>query len=155
MKVLIVDDNDATVRIIQELITSEDHRVRTAGDGIDAYWIYLHFEPDLVITDIEMPGKNGFELIKKIRTHNPGIKTIYMSGDLSRFDSLLNEEKTRYDASVLGKPFSMDDLIQLVSDNQRSLQSRPKASRLRLIKSATQCLTGHQKDKDTFPQNKI
>jgi len=78
-----------------------------------------------------------------------------MSGDLSRFDSLLNEEKTRYDASVLGKPFSMDDLIQLVSDNQRSLQSRPKASRLRLIKSATQCRTGHQKDKDTFPQNKI
>jgi len=134
MKVLVVDDNEATARIIQQLITADDRRVRTAYDGVDGYGVYLSFEPDLVITDIDMPGKNGFELIKKIRTHNPAIKAIYMSGNLSRFDSLLKEEKRRYHAGVLRKPFSMDDLIRLVTDNQRSLKKSHNAPRLRLLK---------------------
>jgi CheY-like chemotaxis protein len=125
MKVLVVDDNEATARIIQQLITADDRRVRTAYDGVDGY----------VITDIDMPGKNGFELMKKIRTHNPAIKTIYMSGNLSRFDSLLKEEKRRYHAGVLRKPFSMDDLIRLVTDNQRSLKKSHNAPRLRLLKT--------------------
>ena len=135
MKVLVVDDNEATARIIQQLITADDRRVRTAYDGVDGYGVYLSFEPDLVITDIDMPGKNGFELMKKIRTHNPAIKTIYMSGNLSRFDSLLKEEKRRYHAGVLRKPFSMDDLIRLVTDNQRSLKKSHNAPRLRLLKT--------------------
>lgn len=135
MKVLVVDDNEATARIIQQLLTADDRRVRTAYDGVDGYGVYLSFEPDLVITDIDMPGKNGFELMKKIRTHNPAVKTIYMSGNLSRFDSLLNEEKKRYQAAVLRKPFSMDDLIRLVTDNQRSLKKGTEPPRFKLLKT--------------------
>ena len=136
MKVLVVDDNEATARIIQQLITSDDRMVRTAYDGVDGYGVYLSFEPDLVITDIDMPGKNGFELMKKIRTHNPEIKTIYMSGSLSRFESLLKEEKRRFHAGVLGKPFCMEDLIRMVKNHQSSLERGHDNPRLRLVKAA-------------------
>lgn len=116
MKVLVVDDNKATARIIQQVITSKDHGVMTAGDGLEGYNAYLDFRPDLVITDIEMPGKNGFELVKAIRAHNPKIRTVYMSGHLERFHSLIREEKMRYHTLTLGKPFSLDELLKIVSD---------------------------------------
>ena len=121
MKVLVVDDNKATTKIIQQVIRSKDRRVVTAGDGLEGYNAYLHFRPDLVITDIEMPGKNGFELVKAIRAHNPKIRTVYMSGHLDRFQSLIREEKMRYHALTLEKPFSLDKLLKIVSVTQTSL----------------------------------
>ena len=122
MKVLIVDDNEEVAFIVQEIIENENYRARTARDGEDGYLVYLHLRPDLVITDIQMPGKNGFELMKDIRVHNPKIRTIYMSSYLSRFRSLLEQEKKRYHASFLRKPFSKVELIGLVSKNLRYLR---------------------------------
>ena len=119
MKVLIVDDNVALASMVQEIIENENYRARTARDSEDGYLTYLHFRPDLVITDIQMPGKNGFELMKDIRMHNPKIRAIYMSSYISRFRSLLEEEKKRYHAGFLKKPFSNVDLIGLVSKNLR------------------------------------
>ena len=116
---MIVDDNAAIASIVQEIIENENHRARTARDSEDGYLAYLHFRPDLVITDIQMPGKNGFELMKDIRMHNPRIRTIYMSSYLSRFRSLLEEEKKRYHVCFLKKPFSSVELIGLVSKNLR------------------------------------
>lgn len=116
MKVLIVDDNEVLASIIQEIIENENYRAMTAGNGEDGYLAYLHFRPDLVITDIRMPGKNGFELMKNIRNHNPKIRTIYMSTESSQFRLMLEEEEQRYHAVFLKKPFSEDALIELVSN---------------------------------------
>lgn len=116
-KVLIVDDDKALAFIIGEMLEDEGHVVKTASDGEDGYWTYLIFRPDLVITDIQMPEKDGLELMKHIRVHNPEIRTIYMSGDLKRFRSLLEEEKKRYQVSLLGKPFSKVELIRMVSEH--------------------------------------
>jgi len=113
MKVLIVDDNEALAFVLQKILEDEDHETRTARDGEDGYLAYLHFRPDLVITDIQMPRKDGFQLMKDIRIHNPKIETIYMTGGgLSRFRrSTLENEKTRYQASFLKKPFSKVELM--------------------------------------------
>ena len=116
MKVLIVDDNEVLASIIQEIIEDENYRAMTAGNGEDGYLAYLHFRPDLVITDIRMPGKNDFELMKNIRIHNPKIRTIYMSSDSSQFRLMLEEEEQRYHAVFLKKPFPEDALIELVSN---------------------------------------
>lgn len=114
---MIVDDNEELASIIQEMIENEDYRARTARNSEEGYLTYLHFRPDLVITDIQMPGKNGFELMRDIRMHNPKIRTIYMSGNLSRFRSLLEEEKKRYHTGFLEKPFSRVELIGLLSES--------------------------------------
>ena len=112
MKVLIVDDNEALTLVLQEMLEDEDYETRTARDGEDGYLAYLHFRPDLVITDIQMPRKDGFQLMKDIRIHNPKIETIYMTGGgLRGFRSRFEEEKTRYQASFLKKPFSRVELM--------------------------------------------
>jgi len=115
MKILIVDDNQELAWAIQLMLENEGFEVRSAKDGQDGYWAFLEFKPDLVITDIQMPGGNGLELMEDIRTLNPTVRTIYMSGDLNSFWSPLEEEKKRYPVSLLEKPFSKGELMKLVS----------------------------------------
>jgi YesN/AraC family two-component response regulator len=115
-KILIVDDNQGLAHILKMMLEDEKYEVRLARDGRDGYLTYLLFGADLVITDIQMPEKNGLELMEVIRMHNPEVKTIYISGDLSRFLSLLEEEKARYRVSLLQKPFSKSELMSLLSE---------------------------------------
>lgn len=115
-KILIVDDNPGLAHILKTMLEDEKYEVRLARDGRDGYLTYLLFGADLVITDIQMPEKNGLELMEVIRMHNPEVKTIYISGDLSRFLSLLEEEKARYRVSLLQKPFSKSELMSLLSE---------------------------------------
>ncbi len=78
---------------------------------------YLHFSPDLVITDIQMPGKNGLETMERIRRHNPKVRTIYMSGDLKKFLLPLEKEKELYQSSCLEKPFTPTEFMRAVSES--------------------------------------
>ena len=112
---MIVEDNDRLASVIQEVLENEGHEVRTGRDGMDGYLTYLLFRPAVIITDIHMPKKNGLEMMEKIRVLNPRVRTIYMSGDPSPFGSLLEEERNRYQVSILQKPFSRIELIRLVS----------------------------------------
>ncbi|MGZ3524419.1 MAG: response regulator [Thermodesulfobacteriota bacterium] len=115
MKVLVVDDNQDLAFLLKWMLESEGYEVRSAQSGQDGYSTYLLFSPDLVLTDIQMPDKNGLELIKEIRCHNPAVRTIYMSGDLSQYWSPLEEEKEKYHVGVLEKPFSKEELIHLLT----------------------------------------
>lgn len=117
MKILIVDDNQDLAWTIQMMLEEEGYEVRLAKDGNDGFLSYLLFRPDIVITDIRMPEKNGLELMENIRMHNPTIRTIYMSGDLEQFWQPLEEEKKRFHASSLEKPFSKVDLISMLSQS--------------------------------------
>ena len=65
MKVLVVDDNYIMTTILRMMIEKKNHQVITANDGEDGYAAYLQFRPDMVLKDIQMPGKNGFELMTK------------------------------------------------------------------------------------------
>jgi CheY-like chemotaxis protein len=117
MKILIVDDNQDLAFLIKWMLEDEGYEVRSAQNGSDGYSAYLLFNPDLVLTDIQMPEKNGLELIREIRTHNPSVRTIYMSGDLGLYGPPLEEEKEKYHVGVLEKPFSKNELISLVSQS--------------------------------------
>jgi DNA-binding NtrC family response regulator len=116
MKVLVVDDNRLLADTIQEILENDGLDVMSAKDGLDGYSTYLLFKPDMIITDIQMPRKNGMEMMKRIRIHNPMIKTIYMSGDIGSFETFLREEKKRYPVSYFEKPFSLQSLMQVVTE---------------------------------------
>jgi CheY-like chemotaxis protein len=118
MKVLVVDDNKAMTTIIQTMIEQKNHRVITANDGENGYSAYLQFKPDLVLTDIQMPRKNGFELMTKIRGHNPSIIGIYMTGDPDRYLPRLKEEQNRHQVDFIFKPFSIAELSTMLSKLQ-------------------------------------
>ncbi len=115
MKILVVDDNQDLAFFLKWMLEDEGYEVQSAKDGRDGYSTYLLFSPDLVLTDIQMPEKNGLELIKEIRFHNPAVRAIYMSGDLSQYWLFLEEEKERHHVGVLEKPFSKEELMHLLS----------------------------------------
>ncbi len=120
MKVLIVDDNEALTGLLKEILEMEkDYHVNTAEDGEEGYTAFLRFDPDIILTDIDMPVKNGLEMIRDIRKHNPEIKTIYMSADLNRYQTILEEEKTRYKAHLLNKPFTSSGMMGLFHEYQQ------------------------------------
>ena len=107
MKVLIVDDDEALAGLIKKMIDRMGtYRGKTAANGEEGYEAFFRFKPDIVFFDIQMPVKNGFEMVRDIRNHDPGIKMIFMSGNMNQFRTRLEEEKTKYKASLVEKPFS-------------------------------------------------
>jgi DNA-binding NtrC family response regulator len=114
MKVLVVDDDKDLTKVIQSALEDRGLKVISAKDGIDGYHAFLRFEPDLLITDIQMPMVSGLKMMGYIRAHNPMVKTIYMSGDIDTFRPLLEREKRQYSVSIIEKPFSLMSLMNLV-----------------------------------------
>jgi DNA-binding NtrC family response regulator len=115
MKVLVVDDNQQLASIIREVLEEDGIEVVSANDGVDGYSAYLTFKPDMVITDIQMPRESGLDMMWHIRVHDPMIRTIYMSADMSSYQSLIKEEKKQYPVSFFEKPFPLESLVRAVS----------------------------------------
>ena len=65
--VLVVDDSLSQRRALEQLLTDAGFRVRTSRDGIEAAETLVHFRPDAILTDLEMPRMNGIELASHIR----------------------------------------------------------------------------------------
>lgn len=70
MKILIVDDDDITREIIENILQIDSYVLRTAINGRVGLSVFNEFNPDLVITDIEMPDMNGLGLLAAIRKKN-------------------------------------------------------------------------------------
>ena len=116
LKVLLVEDDDNLSFVLQERLNSEGCETRAAKDAAEGFSIYLRFRPDLVISDLLLPGENGVELLRRIRKlSNPKIRTIYVSAHLPWFESEMEQEKGRPEVDVLAKPFSSCELMHLVS----------------------------------------
>lgn len=115
-KILIVDDAKTLTYFLQEVLESARYEVRTANDGENGYATSLEFDPDLIVTDIHMPGISGLDMVRKIRMHRPNVRTIYMSGDLDRYHSRLQAEQEGYDVKLLAKPFAPGEFLTLVAN---------------------------------------
>ena len=121
-KILIVDDDEALSVIIQQLLNREGYETRCAHSTPEAYRQFLKFRPGLVISDLHMPEEDGIELMRRIR-RIADVRTIYMSGDLGRFDDKLKAEREKYPIAFIEKPFVRGDLLCLVTEMEKSLDS--------------------------------
>jgi CheY-like chemotaxis protein len=65
--ILVVEDNPDAREMVSVVLTSAGFSVRTAGDGQEALDAVEDWQPDLIITDIQMPKVDGIEMIKRIR----------------------------------------------------------------------------------------
>ena len=79
-KILIADDEAPMRMVMRALLEDGDYEVLEAGDGNEAIRIVEDDAPDLLITDILMPGKAGIETIKELRQDHPNLRIIAMSG---------------------------------------------------------------------------
>jgi two-component system cell cycle response regulator DivK len=66
-RVLIVDDNAMNVAIAQVVLLAGEFQVETAADGFEAIQKVASFGPDLILMDIQMPGKDGLEVTRQLK----------------------------------------------------------------------------------------
>ena len=66
-KILIVDDDNNIAELISLYLTKEMYETRIAEDGEEALSIFREFDPNLVILDLMLPGKDGYEVCREIR----------------------------------------------------------------------------------------
>lgn len=83
MKLLIVDDEPATRISLAYIFESLGHQVRTAADGFSALLEMRCGLPHVLLSDLNMPGMSGFELLSVVRRRFPAIHVIAMSGHFS------------------------------------------------------------------------
>jgi CheY-like chemotaxis protein len=113
--ILIVDDDELLAGMLTELLREEGYQVSTARNGLHGYSIYPKHQAETVLADIEMPGLDGFEMMRCIRGINPSVRTIYMSGASGQHRRTLVTEVQKFGATVLRKPFDALDLLKLLS----------------------------------------
>jgi CheY-like chemotaxis protein len=112
--VLVIDDEPVTRTVIRAILESVGHTVGEADNGLTGLAMFYANSPDLVITDIFMPQKDGIETIRELRRTNPEIKIIALSGDV-RFDGpgILNAAHLLGADQVIEKPFRNDELVRI------------------------------------------
>jgi two-component system cell cycle response regulator len=142
-KVLIVDDAPDTLEIIQTLLHYEGYDVITASTGEEGVKKAEEEKPEVILMDINLPGIDGNEALKRIRQINP-LQCILM---LTAFVTVENAIQALKEGAsdFLKKPFENDHLIHMVNqalEKSRSLKEKEKLEEEIRRLSITDDLTG-------------
>jgi two-component system KDP operon response regulator KdpE len=118
MRILVVDDEPQITRVLRTSLQSNGHEVMVAHDGAEALALFAKGHPELVITDLAMPGMDGIELTKEIRERSqvPIIVLSVRNQDNAKV-AALDEGADDY----ITKPFSIQELLARVRVQSRRL----------------------------------
>jgi DNA-binding response OmpR family regulator len=111
-RILIVDDQDSQVRTLTIGLRLEGFEVSVARDAESALQVLDDVPADIAILDLMMPGTNGMELARKLRTLHPDLRVVLTSAY-----HLSERQLTRADCGVVGfvpKPYVLDELAQFL-----------------------------------------
>ncbi len=118
MKILVVDDEEMSIKLIEMQLMKDNHQILTSTDGREAVDIIKNEQPDLVISDIMMPFMSGLELLEIIKVENKKIPVILISA-LDDVEVVQTAIGIGADDFII-KPVKMDELalrIQRVMAN--------------------------------------
>lgn len=121
-KVLVIDDDIAFNEILKEQLERANYQVECAFDGMQGLDVYRSFKPDVVITDIIMPNKDGIEVILDLVNDSECTsKIIVMSGGgrIAGIEYLKLTENLGI-KNILEKPFSFALLQQAIEQEESS-----------------------------------
>ena len=116
---LVVDDEKRFLKILSMVLTEEEHEVHTASDAPQALELFDQILPDVVITDLKMPGMSGEELLREIRGRRPNTPVIILTafGTVASAVAAMRQGAFHY----LLKPCDMDEL-KIVVQNALEIQ---------------------------------
>jgi len=123
--ILLADDSLTIQKVIELTFSDTDFELRSVGNGVDALEALKRYRPDLVLADVVMPGKNGYEVCEAIK-QDPALSSIpvvLLSGTFEPFDRG-RAEQARADA-VVTKPFDSKNLLAQVESLLRGPRAGP------------------------------
>ncbi|HJS87140.1 MAG TPA: PAS domain S-box protein [Acetobacteraceae bacterium] len=107
--VLVVEDEPVVRALVLDVLDELGHRAMEAADGPSALSILQSAEPiDLLVTDVGLPGINGWELAKKARERRPELKTLFMTGYAE--NATVANGFLQPGMELMTKPFALDAL---------------------------------------------
>jgi two-component system response regulator YesN len=127
MKLLITDDDRQIREGIVEGIDWNSigiNEVRSASNGVEALEIFNAFSPEIVVTDIRMPGVDGLELLKEVKRQKPSSKVIIISGyaDFEYAKTAISFGAMDY----ILKPIRTRSLISLIMQARESVNNEKR-----------------------------
>ncbi len=109
-RLLLIDDEKINVRVLSMSLRSDGYEVFTATSGADGLEVFDRENPEIVLTDIKMPGMGGIEVLKEVKTRNPGTEVIIITGHGDIENAV---EALKYGASdFINKPIR-DDVLAI------------------------------------------
>jgi len=124
-RILVVDDDPKFLRLSTELLAGAGYDVHTASDPTQVKELAASLVPDLVILDISMPGKDGFEVARELRSSEITRHIPCMFITAHRASTHVRDAKDAGGVAYLEKPFRSSSLIWMVK-SLMSKQQRPR-----------------------------
>ncbi|MFP5248886.1 MAG: response regulator transcription factor [Acidobacteriota bacterium] len=121
-RILVVDDEIQITRVLRASLAAQRYDVRTANDPEEALRLFAEWQPDLVITDLMMPGISGVELCEAIRRRSQTPIIVL---------SVRDQERAKVEALDAGaddyvtKPFGIQELLARIRAQLRRSPERP------------------------------
>jgi CheY-like chemotaxis protein len=114
-RILVIDDEPQVRAMLRQMLERGGYEVLEAEEGRAGIKLYQEQAPDLIITDILMPGKEGIETILALRKAHPSVKIIAISGGgrMGKLD-VLPIAKSFGAVRTLAKPFEREELLEAV-----------------------------------------
>ncbi|ATX79728.1 Response regulator receiver domain-containing protein [Mariprofundus aestuarium] len=121
----VIEDEPYLLKVTKDFITTAGYEVIGFESG-DAYLRYFHTDsylpPVALITDFDMPGKNGFKVIKEVRKRIPFLKAVIVSGTI---EIAANIHANKHICLGLAKPYQPKQLFSLLQSLMECEQSNP------------------------------
>ncbi|PWB46731.1 MAG: response regulator [Dehalococcoidia bacterium] len=121
--ILVVDDDDPVRVMLARLLRTQGYDVRQAANAAEARTVLDEGRPDLVISDIVMPGESGIELRRGILDRWPGLPVILISGYSAEGPAEFSARTP--DTIFVQKPFAADEFLALVQQTLAGAASPP------------------------------
>jgi CheY-like chemotaxis protein len=114
-KALIIEDDQFMIANLTELLSLEGFEVQSICNGSEALDSARHFMPDIILSDMRMPGMDGLEVLDAVRrdAHISGIPFIFLTGrsESAQLHDALNRGADGY----LIKPFQVHELLEVIN----------------------------------------
>jgi len=115
--IMVADWDTSERRMLADLLETAGYRVLQAANGMEALTLLAGNAPDLLLTDIVMPEKDGLELIQDVRKNHSKTTIIAMSGT-ARADDYLSVARLLGAKRTLKKPLVVDQLLASLRDTE-------------------------------------
>jgi len=113
-RILVIEDEKNIREVLEEILSTAGHKVIQAANGEEGVELFKRQKPDLVITDLGMPGLSGWDVADKIKAEDPSTPVILSTGWRVNLDQ--PDVHKRSVDRVISKPFNMGQILDLISE---------------------------------------